>query len=225
MDPSARYYTPWLLRFYDVGILTLTNLFIWRCPTKSVLLPFFQKHIGENAHLDVGVGTGYLPAHSAPQLAKTKNVTFLDLNPNTLETAEARLRAAGYKGSIDKVQQSVFDPLPESLHDKFDSISMFYLLHCLPGAFPVKASHVFAQLSRGLAPGGVLYGSTVLGRSADHNIWGRILVRLYNNLGSFGNVDDSFENLEKALRGQFEEVEVEQVGVVALFVARKPIRS
>ena len=84
---------------------------------------------------------------------------------------------------------------------------------------------MFAQLSRGLAPGGVLYGSTVLGRNAEHNIWGRILVRLHNDLGSFGNVDDSFENLEKALRGEFEEVEIEQVGVVALFVARKPIRS
>ncbi|KZT05716.1 uncharacterized protein LAESUDRAFT_212053, partial [Laetiporus sulphureus 93-53] len=70
----------WLLRFYGVGVLTLTNLFIWHCPTKSVLLPFFQNHIGENAHLDVRVGTGYSPVHSVPQLAKTKNIALLDLN-------------------------------------------------------------------------------------------------------------------------------------------------
>ena len=130
IHPSARYYSmPLMLRTYDFWVLYVTNNWIWRCRTRSVLLPLYQKHIGENAHLDVGVGTGYLPANAMARLAKTKSVMLLDLNPDTLRTSEARIRAAGYAGVIEKVNQSVFDPLPESLRGKFDSISTFYMLH------------------------------------------------------------------------------------------------
>lgn len=223
MHPSTRVYSlPFVLRTYDFWVLYITNNWIWRCSTRSVLLPFFQKHIGESAHLDVGVGTGYLPANSIERLAKTKNVTLLDLNPDTLEASQARIRGAGYKGVIDKVNQSAFDPLPQSLREKFDSISTFYMLHCLPGSFPLKASNVVANLAAGLSPGGVLYGSTVLGKGVQHNWAGRILMRLYNRAGSFANYDDGVEDLEKALREKFEDVEVTLVGVVALFVARRP---
>lgn len=223
IHPSARYYSlPLMLRTYDFWVLYVTNNWIWRCRSRSVLLPFYQKHIGENAHLDVGVGTGYFPANAMARLAKTKNVTLLDLNPDTLRTSEARIRGAGYAGTIEKVNQSVFDPLPASLRGKFDSISTFYMLHCLPGSFPEKASHVFANLKEGLAPGGVLYGSTVLAKGVHHNWAGRVLTWLYNRMGSFGNLQDGLEDLEKALREHFEEVDVSLVGVVALFVARKP---
>lgn len=225
MDASASVYSRFILHFYDIVVLFVTNNWGWRCPTRSTLLPFFQSHIGENAHLDVGVGTGYYLAASAPLLAKTKNVTLLDLNSNTLDVAEARLRRAGYKGAIDKVEQSVFSPLSAPLRSKFDSVSLFYLLHCLPGTFPAKGSHVLANLSAALAPDGVLYGATVLGYDVHHNWFGSFLMWLYNRKRIFGNSRDSLENLEKALNGYFEEVEVRLVGVVALFEARKPFRN
>lgn len=226
IHPSARYYSlPLLLRTYDFWVLYVTNNWIWRCRTRSVLLPFYQKHIGENAHLDVGVGTGYLPANAIARLAKTKSVTLLDLNPDTLRTSATRIRGAGYTGTVEKVNQSVFDPLPVALRGKFDSISTFYMLHCLPGSFPDKASHVLANLKAGLAPGGVLYGSTVLAKGVQHNCAGKVLMWLYNRMGSFGNLGDGLEDLEKALRVHFEEVDISSVGVVALFVARKPIAN
>jgi len=225
LDPSARFYSRLMLSLYDIWVLGITNFMIWRCPTSTVLLPFFHKNIGENAHLDVGVGTGYYLAASASQFAKTKNVTLLDLNPNTLDVASARLRKAGYKGTIDTVERSVFLPLPDSLHSKFDSISTFFLLHCLPGTFPAKASHVFSNLSVGLAPGGVLYGSTVLTHGVTHNWAGRLLLRFYNYVGAFGNTEDDAVNLERALKGCFEEVNFRLVGSVALFEGRKPIRK
>ncbi|KAI0917774.1 hypothetical protein AcV7_007100 [Taiwanofungus camphoratus] len=222
MDASASYYAGFILWTYDFFVLFVSNYFIWRCPTRSVLVPFWKRHIGENAHLDVGVGTGYYPAAAASHLAKTKNVTLFDLNPNTLATAERRLRHSGYPRLVDKVQQSIFHPLPESLRAKFDSISLCYVLHCLPGAFPEKASRVFANLATALAPGGVVYGATILGRNVHHNWPGRCLMWIYNDKGIFGNRDDSVDDLEKVLKSQFEDVEVQVVGVVALFTARKP---
>ena len=222
MEPSAAVYRPFMLRIYDFFVLSITHTFIWRCATTSVLLPFFQRNLAKGAHLDVGVGTGYFTAASAPLLAKTKNVTFLDLNPNTLAMAEQRLRRAGYPGDIQTVQWNALRPVPDDLRGKFDSISCFNTLHCIPSVFPAKASGVFANLSAALTPDGVIYGSTVLGYSAGHTWLGSLLVWLYNRWGIFGNAKDSAENLERALKGQFEEVEMKVVGVVALFEARKP---
>ncbi|KAH9927876.1 S-adenosyl-L-methionine-dependent methyltransferase [Amylocystis lapponica] len=222
-DPSANAYSSLALHFYDFFILTVCNYFAWRCPTPSILLPFFQKNVGENAHLDVGVGTGYYTAASASHLAKTKNVTLLDLRPNVLTFSEQRLRGAGYRGSIDTVAHNVCRPIPDSLRGRFDAVSCFYLLHCLSGVFPVKASNVFANLAVTLAPGGVLYGATILGQQVHHNWFGRLCMRFWNRRGVFGNNDDSLKNLECALRGLFEEVEVKVVGAVALFEARNPL--
>ena len=224
MGTSAELYSnsP-LLRIYDWLCLGLFNFWVWRCPTSSVLLPFFNKNITEGAHLDVAVGTGYYTAQSVGRLSKCKNVTLLDLSERALDVAEARLRAAGYEGTIDKLHQSATDPLPAPMHGKFDSISLFYMLHCIPGSFPPKASEVLATLAPGLAPGGVLYGATILGRHPNHTWLSRALLWLHNWKGWFGNENDEAVYLERALKGYFQEVDVQVVGVVALFEARKPI--
>jgi len=225
MDPSARVYSRFALRLYDFWVLTVSNLWAWRCPTSNTLLPFFRLNLAENAHLDVGVGTGYYLATSARELAKTKSVTLLDLNPNTLAIAESRLRRAGYKGTMEKLEHSILLPLPEHLHSKFDSISVFYVLHCLGGTRPQKEQAVFSGLAQALAPDGVVYGSTILGKGVQHNWFGRMLMRTYNRKGIFGNAEDSLDNLEVALKEYFEDVEVRLVGVVAMFEARKPINK
>ena len=59
IHPSAVNYTSFNLRFYDFVVLQFSNSFAWDCPTADVLIPFFQKHIGARAHMDIGVGTGY----------------------------------------------------------------------------------------------------------------------------------------------------------------------
>ncbi|KAH9895564.1 S-adenosyl-L-methionine dependent methyltransferase [Cubamyces lactineus] len=222
MDPSASVYTQVALRLYDLVVLTISNRFAWHCPTGSKLLPFYQAHIGENAHLEIGVGTGYYPAASAARLAKLELVTLLDLNPNTLAFARRRLTRAGYKGEIEAVERSIFDPLPESMHGRYDSVALFYLFHCLPGAFPKKATDVFRNVVPALAPGGVVYGATILGKDVSHNWFGNRLMNLYNGKGIFGNTEDSEERLRQAMSETFEEYEVQVVGVVALFAGRRP---
>ncbi|RAK95492.1 methyltransferase type 12 [Aspergillus ibericus CBS 121593] len=96
-----------------------------------------------------------------------------------------------------------------------------YLLHCLPPPCHRKAT-VFAHLKHHLTPEGTLFGTTVLGRGAHHNLLGRLTIRFYNWKGIFGNKDDSPDVLVKALENEFEEVETHVVGVVLLFRARKP---
>src|SRR5262249_21733539 len=58
---SARYYRRLILSFYALWVLPISNPFVWRCPTKTVLVPFFRANVGRR-HMDVGVGTGYFPA-------------------------------------------------------------------------------------------------------------------------------------------------------------------
>ncbi|KAI0350805.1 S-adenosyl-L-methionine dependent methyltransferase [Trametes cingulata] len=222
MDASATVYTKLALHLYDFVVLTFSNFFAWRCPTGSTLLPFYQQHIGENAHLEIGVGTGYYPAASIQKLSKVKLVTLLDLNPNTLAHAKLRLLNAGYKGQLETVEQSIFEPLPDSMRGKYDSVALFYLLHCLPGPLAKKAPEVFAHLTPVLAPGGVVYGATILGQGVSHNWLGRRLMALYNGKGIFGNTGDSEGTLRVVLQDMFEEYEIRVVGVVALFTARKP---
>lgn len=228
MDPSASIYTKdFNLRVYDFLVLKFCNFFVWRCPTGSVLLPFFQEHLGVPVHLDVGVGSGYYPAASARALARTKTVALLDLNPATLHFTRARMSSAGYAGAIEDIEHSVFDPLPKHMHGRFDAISLFYVIHCLPGALPQKASAVFANLAPALALGGIVYGATILGKGANvhHNWLGRFFMRLWNSKGVFSNQDDTREGLEEALRASFAEYEVRQVGVVALFKAKNVLVS
>ncbi|KAI0369264.1 S-adenosyl-L-methionine dependent methyltransferase [Pilatotrama ljubarskyi] len=225
MHPSAAAYTNFTLRIYDFLVLFISNYFIWGCPTGSVLLPFYQQHLGESAHIEIGVGTGYYPASSIAQLSKVKSITLLDLNPNTLEYTRRRVESVGYKGKIETLEQSVFDPLPVSMRGKFDSAALFYTLHCLPVTFPKKAADVFARLTPVLAPGGVVYGSTILGKGVAHSWPGRLLVKAYNRKGMFANADDSEESLRQALQDAFEEYDVWIVGVVALFSARGPKKA
>lgn len=223
MDPSATLYTNFFLSIYNIFVLWFSSTFAWRCPTSTVLLPFFRRHVGADAHMDVGVGTGYYTAKSVRDLSKTPKVYLVDLNPNSLKMASEELLEAGYKGRIETVGHDIFTPLPPSLHGQFDAVSMFYLLHCLRGGCTEKADRVLANLAPALTPDGTLYGTTVLGKGVTHNLPGRILMWVYNSRAVFGNVDDSEKGFAQALRRHFEDVETKVVGTILLFVAKRPI--
>ena len=177
--------------------------------------------------MDVGVGTGYYTAESARELAGTRTVCLVDVNPDALGMAGGRLEEAGYEGEVETVEHDVFKPLPEALHGRFDAVSMFFLLHCLPGAFPEKADKVVANFVPALTEDGTLYGATILGcgPGVEHNAIGRFLMRSYNQKRIFGNTADSEDGLRKALKRCFEHVEVRVHGTVALFAARRPLRN
>ncbi|TFW23859.1 methyltransferase [Duganella callida] len=211
--PGAAIYSSLVLKVYDAWVLGFSNRFAWRCPTGTVLLPFYRRHLG-GRHLDVGVGTGYYLAHA--DLSAVRQLALLDLNDNSLRAAAARSGRA----DVASFQGDVMQPLDIMRGQQYDSIALFYLLHCLPGTMATKEA-VFRHLKSLLSPDGVVYGATILGTAAGHNGVGRYLMNLYNRKGIFGNRDDSVDSLRQALSSQFEEVTITRHGMVALFTARR----
>lgn len=207
------YSMPLFLRFfYDVWVLGICSTFVWRCSTSRILLPFFKERTSPK-HLDVGVGTGYFLKHAA--LPRDASVTLCDLNPDSLAATKARISDV----KTECLLHDIFEPLP--IQEKFGSISLMYLLHCMPGP-PERKAAIFAHLKNNLEKDGVLFGATVLGKGVEHNWAGRYLMDLYNKKDIFGNSDDGAEVFLAELKKHFEYVDAKMEGVVLLFTARGP---
>jgi SAM-dependent methyltransferase len=141
-------------------------------------------------------------------------VALLDLNENSLDFTARRI--ARYRP--ERYQGNVLEPI--SLNsNKFDSIAVNYLLHCLPGTMETKAV-ALDHLRQWLNPGGVLFGSTLLTGGVERNRFARRLMEAYNKQGIFSNESDTLEGLEVALRQRFDDVQIEVVGCAALFSGR-----
>jgi ubiquinone/menaquinone biosynthesis C-methylase UbiE len=207
-------YSPLVLTAYDFLVLGVSNRLIWRCPS-SRLLAHYDRHVSDD-HLDVGVGTGWFLDRCRFPVAEP-TLTLLDLNPNSLAHCAqrvGRLRPQTIEGDVLGELE-----LPRQ---RFGSIAINYLLHCLPGEVSGGKWRAIHNLAPSLRAGGVLFGSTILGSELPRNFAQRRLMAIYNRKGIFGNEADSRAALEQALREVFEQVEIEQVGVVALFSARDP---
>lgn len=229
-------YFPLFLNIYDFTILWLSNTYLWECPTLTTQLPFFRGALGRR-HLDMGVGTGFYPASAIPDSA-CRELTLVDLNPHSLDKAKFRVESAvekkeeGGKVKGRKLQDGGLEittlvadataPLLLPEEAKFDSISLFFLLHCIPGPASRKNA-VFDAVRPHLAQDGVLVGTTILGPESKACGWvdGAIL-RLYNTCGIFSNWQDTREGFEEGLRRNFGEVDVRVEGRVMLFTARRP---
>ena len=110
-------------------------------------------------------------------------------------------------------------PLP--VPGPFESAALNLVIHCLPGPLERKARAV-ANVAAVLAPTGVLFGASVLGRSGRHNRVARAFLTAFNRQGGFDNLDDTEDGLRGILAASFEQVELETIGSAALFVARNP---
>ncbi|CAM1503565.1 Fc.00g011560.m01.CDS01 [Cosmosporella sp. VM-42] len=213
-------YTSLALYLYDFWVLWLSNSFAWKCPTSTIQLPTYRSALGK-CHLEVGVGTGYYPVHGLAG-SGCQEITLADLNPTTLESSKRRIeKAHGAKVKVNTLLADASQPLPLPDSQKFDSISLYFLLHCMPGP-PEQKNRVFRVMAQHLAEDGVLVGSTILGREAEMNWFAERLMTVYNRKGIFDNWDDSRAGFEKGLKAEFEEVFVWVVGRVMMFTAKRP---
>ncbi|MGY8771286.1 MAG: class I SAM-dependent methyltransferase [Pirellulales bacterium] len=203
-------YSTRTLKFYDLLVLGISNRWIWKCPT-HYLKNHYAQHVTSN-HIDVGVGTGYF-------LDKVKfeqpnpRIGLLDLNQNCLDAAAKRIER--YQPAI--FQADLFQPLKLDC-ELFQSVSINYVLHCLPGNLKSK-SIVFENLKPWISPGGVIFGSTILHQEVPRGLMARQLMKVYNQKGIFSNTEDSFTRLQRSLDLHFSEVKIESRGCVALFSA------
>ena len=153
VEAGQAIYTKQALAAYDFVVLGVSNRFLWKCPTQR-LVHHYNKHVTAN-HLDVGVGTGYfLDRCRFP--SPTPRVGLMDLNPDTLEFASQRIRR--YKP--ETYRRNVLESISLDA-ERFDSIGINYLLHCVPGSIESK-SVVFDHLKALMNPNAVLFGSTLL---------------------------------------------------------------
>ena len=74
-----------------------------------------------------------------------------------------------------------------------------------------------------MAPEGVLYGTTVLGKGIKHNLLGKALMALFNAKGIFDNREDSEEEMKERLNACFEKVDTKVVGTVLMFKCQGPL--
>lgn len=204
-------YTPLSLALYDLWVTQISNRFIWRCAPERIQR-FFDQHVSEN-HLEVGVGSGYYPAH-CEKLGAGSRVALMDLNPDSLDFTAKRLARL----APEKIQADVLQPIEQEIAP-FDSICLNYLIHCLPGSIDTKAV-VFENLKPLLNPGGVLFGTTLLQGGVQRTPQARLLMALYNRRKLITNRYDDLRGLRKGLEANFSGVEIDVQGAVALFAAK-----
>ncbi|MBD3674889.1 MAG: class I SAM-dependent methyltransferase [Planctomycetaceae bacterium] len=208
-------YTDSSLKYYDWLVLKISNRCIWKCPTPR-LLKMYDDCV-TTRHLDVGVGTGYfLDRCRFPESESPPTITLLDLNRASLDAAARRIE----RYSPQTVTANILEPLPLG-EARFESISLNYLLHCIPGDLTEKAV-AFNHLIPFLQPGGIIFGSTLLSQGVERSFAARKLMRFYNQKGIFHNDRDRLKDLERALTTRFQQVQIETIGCAALFQARDP---
>ncbi len=204
-------YSSFMLAIYDPWVLGFMSRAVWRLPIPPVV-ERYRANI-RHRHLDVGPGTGYFVDKATPP-ADTE-ITLLDPNLHVLQRASKRLAAL----HPTSVQADVMKPLP--VDGPFDSAALSFVLHCLRGPDDNKAIAI-KNIADVLAPGGVLFGGTILGLDAEHSKPARAFLRAANKQGGFDNLDDTAEGLRQILSESFLEVQVETVGSAALFTATGP---
>ena len=211
VEAGQAVYSKRTLAVYDFVVLGISNRFIWKCPTRR-LEGHYNQHVTAN-HLDVGVGTAYfLDRCKFP--SPTPRIALMDLNSNTLDFASKRI--ARYRPNT--YRRNVLEPISID-GERFDSIGINYLLHCIPGSIELKAialDHLKALLN----PNGVLFGSTLLQGGVARSWLAKRLMAVYNKKGIFANEQDDLDGLTSALKQRLRDVSVEVIGCAAIFSGR-----
>jgi len=138
----------------------------------------------------------------------------MDLNTNTLEVVSKTVAHYQPAGVVNDILSPTQPQLP-----LFDSIAFNYVWHCLPAN--ANKAQAFTHLAQFLQPDGVLFGATLLGKDTKLNPFAKGLMALYNQKGIFGNQNDSYDALERALAANFSRYDIRQVGTAAIFSAWK----
>ena len=198
---------------YDYWVLGFVNWAAWNCSTAYYLLPQFRANVGRNL-LELGAGTGYYLRHG--HVPDDTRITLVDWNAGCLRLAKER---AG-RPDARTIEADVRQPLP--LNERFDSVSMYYLLHEIPGTVAEKCS-LFGRLQRHMTADGVLHGASVLGKAVpDDNFFARFVRALCRERGILHNPEDNAFEFELALRENFKVVDARTVGSVFIFRAQGP---
>ena len=203
-------YTPRMLGFYNLLILRVIVPYIWKCPIDNII-KLYNKNITSN-HLEIGVGSGYF-LENCNFPSDNPRLALMDLNPNSLKFTAARV--SRYKPELYRAD--ILEPIETDM-EKFDSIGINAVIHCLPGTMDTKLV-VFDHLKTLLNPGGVVFGSTILNIGVKQNWLTRKFMKNFNDSKVFCNLEDDLSTLEEGLTERFSNSKVKVIGTAALFKA------
>ena len=203
-------YTPRMLKFYNFLILNVIVPYIWRCPINNVV-KMYNQNITSN-HLEIGVGSGYFLENSK-FASDNPRLALMDLNPNSLKYTDAKV--SHFKPEIYRA--NILEPIETDI-EKFDSIGINAVIHCLPGTMDTKLV-VFDHIKSLLNPGGVVFGSTILNIGVKQNWLTKRFMKRFNEQKIFCNLKDDLSTLENGLAERFSNSEVNVIGTAALFRA------
>jgi ubiquinone/menaquinone biosynthesis C-methylase UbiE len=176
----------------------------------------YQAAVGAR-HLEIGVGTGYFPAHARFPV-NDPEITLVDLNETSLDHTAKRIAHLAPRWVVADARQPLrLAGVPEN---HYDSVALNLVLHCIPGDL-IKKGAVIANAAAALVPGGKLYGSTILSRGVKVPWAARKRMDACNRNKIFSNAEDSLDDLESVLQKHFTSFRLEVRGVVALFTAVK----
>jgi ubiquinone/menaquinone biosynthesis C-methylase UbiE len=205
-------YTPGFLKVYDLLVLRFNGHLAWRCGP-GPLVRMYDEHVSVR-HLDIGVGSGYFLDKCRFPVQRPE-ITLMDLNPHSLDAAADRISRYQPKKHLANALEPFGLPT-----GAFDSVGLNWLLHCIPGDMTAKGA-VFDHCKAVLAPGGAVFGSTVLTGGVPQTWFSRwMLDQLNDKNESFSNRDDDLETLESQLDQRFDDTQVDVVGSVAIFSGR-----
>lgn len=199
-----------MLTVYDLWILGVVCPAVWHCSRRRMARQY-DLNVGAR-HLDIGPGTGYF-LRRCTYPTDTPQLTLVDLSPEVLKTASARLarhRPTWFRRDV--LQQLDLGDL------RFDSVGMNLLLHCLPGGMAHKAV-AFDHVLPYLAPGGRVFGSTVLAHGVRHGMLAPKVLETLNRDKDMDNAEDSLVQLDTELSKRFPDHRITVQGSMALFEA------
>ncbi len=168
------------------------------------------------AHLDIGVGTGYFLRRLLETDWIPQRLIIADRSRNCLEYTSRRLRNIPH----ETLQLDVLSIDPASHQDLegIESAAANFLLHCLPQGI-ASAQELVDFAARILGDGGVFFGSTITGQAAGQQVTSRTVMQLFNRLQIFGNRDDNADQLHELLSSRFVHCRIGAAGCVTLFAA------
>lgn len=188
---SQHFFNPILLSIYDFFLFNFISPYLWGCNKKQLINRY--RLLCSDKHLEVGVGTGYLLDRVSPAI---RHLALMDLNINCLEKSQKRLKR--YAPTLWR--QNILLPI-ENIDERFNSISVNYVMHCVAGSYKTKGV-AFGHLKSLLNENGILFGASVI-KTNDSSYPARLLMNLLNALGVFNNSGDTVKDLTSSLQSQF----------------------
>jgi SAM-dependent methyltransferase len=165
-------------------------------------------------HLEVGVGTGFLLNRAVFDSAHPR-LALMDLSRECLEKTKRKVARYAPETYI----QNLLEPIDQKI-DKFDSIGVNYVMHCVPGNFKEKGI-AFSHMRPLLSENGVLFGTSVLSEDIHQNLLAKPFMWLMNFRAVFNNRSDNARDLKECLEANFQVIEFDVVGVTAFFAVKK----